>query len=290
MILNQSFISDNLRAQDSEVKGETNRISRVAPLNLAVDQLLLTEYIPSNVVINKEMEILQFRGSTSLYLEPAQGAASFNLLKMARTGLKVELRNAVFKSIKNGLVVKKEGLEFNFQGVSYACDIEVVPLHIVPDENYYLILFKNTPSDGLSKPANNKRKSGKEKELEKEILAIKEDMTTIIEERESGIEELQTANEEIISTNEELQTINEELQTSKEEMESTNEELATINDQLTMRNEQLYELQIYTDSIVATISEAMIVLDRNLIVRSANQSFYKLFNTSPEETEGLLPA
>ncbi|TKK66986.1 PAS domain S-box protein [Ilyomonas limi] len=287
LLLNQTFLNDNLRVQDSEEKQKINSIPGAAPLNLAVDHLLLTQFIPSNVVINKEMEILQFRGSTSLYLEPAQGAASFNLLKMARTGLKVELRNAVFKSMRSGQAAKKEGLEFKFQDVSYKCDIEVVPLHIVPDEKYYLVLFKNTPASALSEPATNKRKSGREKELEKELLVIKEDMTTIIEEREGAIEELQTANEEIISTNEELQTINEELHTSKEEMESTNEELATINDQLMLRNEQLNELQNYTDGIVATIAEAMIVLDKNLVVRSANQSFYALFKTSPEETEGF---
>lgn len=287
LLLNQPYINDSFRVQASEVKAEIKNIPGAVPFNQAVDNLLLTQYIPSNVVINKEMEILQFRGSTSLYLEPAQGAASFNLLKMARTGLKVELRNAIFKCMKSGEAIKKEGLEINFQGVSYRCGIEVVPLHIVPEEKYYLVLFKSTPAGSLPEPANNKRKSQREKELEKEILAIKEDMTAIIEEREGAIEDLQTANEEIISTNEELQTINEELQTSKEEIESTNEELATINDQLLLRNEQLNELQLYTDSIVATIAEAMIVLDRNLVVRSANQSFYTLFKTKPEETEGF---
>ncbi len=281
------FINDTLRAPDKGEKPESKINAGSLPLNQAIDSLLLKQFIPSNVVINKELEILQFRGSTSLYLEPAQGAASFNLLRMARAGLKVELRNAIYKSMRSDQLVKKEGLAINFQGTTYRCDIEVVPLNLIPDEKYYLVLFKNTSANTSTEHDNNRRKSKREKELEKEILAIKEDMTAIIEEREGAIEELQTANEEIISTNEELQTINEELQTSKEEMESTNEELTTINDQLMLRNEQLAEQQNYTNGIVATIAEAMIVLDRNLLVRSANQSFYNLFKTKPEETEGF---
>jgi len=129
--------------------------------------------------------------------------------------------------------------------------------------------------------------SQKETKLEKEIISLRDDMTSIIEDREAAVEELQTANEEVISSNEELQTINEELQTSKEEMESANEELTTINEQLQLRNEQLNELYNYTDGIITTITEAMIVLDKNLIVRSANQSFYDIFKTTPAETDGL---
>jgi two-component system CheB/CheR fusion protein len=286
LLHNYPFIGDVPKAADAEKRAQGNTQSKF-PLSGVVDDLLLTKYIPSSVVINKEMEILQFRGSTSLYLEPAPGVASFNLIKMARAGLRIELRNAIHKSIKSGQITKKEGLEINFKGVTYGCGIEVVPLDMVPDGKYFLILFRDFAAELILKSNIPEGTGQREKKLEKEITTLREDMTSIIEAREAAVEELQTANEEIISSNEELQTINEELQTSKEEIESSNEELTTINEQLQLRNDQLNELYNYTDGIITTITEAMIVLDKNLIVRSANQSFYDIFKTTAAETEGL---
>ena len=48
------------------------------------DHVLLTRFGPTGVIINKHMEVLQFRGRTGPYFEHAHGAASLNLLKMAR--------------------------------------------------------------------------------------------------------------------------------------------------------------------------------------------------------------
>jgi two-component system, chemotaxis family, CheB/CheR fusion protein len=44
----------------------------------------------------------------------------------------------------------------------------------------------------------------------------------------------------------------------------------------------------YAENIVATLREPLIVLDANLRVRSANQSFYRVFGGTPQETEGSL--
>ena len=106
--------------------------------------------------------------------------------------------------------------------------------------------------------------------------------------QETSNEELQSANEEIVSSNEELQSINEELETSKEELESTNEELMTINAELQVRNEQLAEAYEYAEAVFETIREAILVLDKDLRVKSANKSFYKIFGMREEDCEGML--
>ncbi len=43
------------------------------------------------------------------------------------------------------------------------------------------------------------------------------------------------------------------------------------------------EARLYSESIVATVREPLVVLDGSLLVRSANQSFYKTFQLSPED-------
>ena len=68
-----------------------------SPLDAArrVDRLLLSRYAPPGVVVNEKLEILQFRGHTGPYLEPAPGEPQFNILKMAREGLLSPLRVAL---------------------------------------------------------------------------------------------------------------------------------------------------------------------------------------------------
>ncbi len=73
------------------------------------DQIVMSRYVPAGVIINDDMEILQFRGRTGYYLEPAPGEASLNLLHMAREGLTFDLRTAIHKSRKADAPIKKKG-------------------------------------------------------------------------------------------------------------------------------------------------------------------------------------
>src|SRR5207245_3848697 len=71
------------------------------------DRLLLSKFSPASVIINSDMEIVQFRGHTSLFLEPSPGKASLNLLKMAKEGIMMELRSAVQKAKEEGAAVRR---------------------------------------------------------------------------------------------------------------------------------------------------------------------------------------
>jgi two-component system, chemotaxis family, CheB/CheR fusion protein len=257
-------------------------------LEKSVDQILLDKYVPASVVVNQELEILQFRGSTGLFLEPSPGKASLNLLKMARPGLAFELRNTVHKTMKSGQPVKKTGLEIEVNKSAHQVSIEVVPLKGEVDERLFLVVFEKTDLPELTELKAAHSKDKLVKQLEEELKAAREDMRSIIEEQEASNEELQSANEEIVSSNEELQSINEELETSKEELESTNEELMTINAELQIRNEQLAEAYEYAEAVFSTIREAILVLDKDLRVKTANKSFYHIFGLRPDDIEGLL--
>jgi two-component system, chemotaxis family, CheB/CheR fusion protein len=257
-------------------------------LERTVEEVLLNNYVPASVVVNQDMEILHFRGSTGLFLEPASGKASFNLLKMARAGLAFELRSAVHKANKSGRAERKAGIEIKGKGVSHLASIEVVPLKSEGDEKLFLVIMEEVPLPALAKGKTLLSKDKIVLQLQRELEATKEDMRSILEEQEASVEELQSANEEIVSSNEELQSINEELETSKEEVESTNEELMTINNELQVKNEQLSESYEYAEAIFDTIREAVLILDKDFRIKSANKAFYEIFHVSEEETEGLL--
>jgi two-component system CheB/CheR fusion protein len=258
----------------------------------SADEMVIARFSPPGVVVNEEMEIVQIRGLTGAWLEPSPGKPSLNVLKMVRQGLAFELRNALHKAKKDDQLVVKEGIPLVSPETQRLVTIEVMPL-LNTVERYYLILFRDTVVDRTVAPEaiardaadKNPAESGRIIQLEKELAQLREDMRNITEDQEAVNEELQSANEELLSGSEELQSLNEELETSKEEIQSTNEELTTLNQELFDRNEQLNAARLYSESIVATIREPLIILDKDMKVKTANRAYYRKFMTSEEETE-----
>jgi two-component system CheB/CheR fusion protein len=64
-------------------------------LQTLVDRRVLELYGPPGVVVNEDLEIVQFRGHTGPFLDPAPGTATLNLLKVARFDLHIELKKAL---------------------------------------------------------------------------------------------------------------------------------------------------------------------------------------------------
>jgi two-component system CheB/CheR fusion protein len=261
------------------------------------DDILLSKYTPAGVIVNEQLDIVQFRGSTRDFLEPSPGKASLNIMKMAREGLSFELRNALHKSKTTKKITIKQGILINDGRTSVT--IEVIPL-LETIDLHFLVLFRDTVSPEKSAikdeaTGGGEKTSGKKNErdirieqLEAELSQSREDMRSISEDQEAVNEELQSANEELLSGSEELQSVNEEMETSKEEVQSTNEELITVNQELFDRNEQLNQARVYAESVVTTIHEPLLVLDQDLRIKSANKSFYKTFSITEEETIGKI--
>ncbi len=265
------------------------------------DDIMLNRFTPAGVVINEEMDIVHFRGSTGRFLEPAPGKASHNLLKMAKQGLAFELRNILHRAKKEQGAVTKENIPVNTDGNGARnISLEAIPLPNLV-EPHYLILFhdRDTREATLSATGNKRSKLSDGKpgidkkelliqQLEQELAQAREDMRSITEEQEAANEELQSANEALLSGSEELQSLNEEMETSKEELQSTNEELMVVNQETIGLNEQLIAARNYAEAIVDTMHESLVVLDRNLRIKSANNAFYKTFEVNEKDTEGKL--
>ncbi len=81
-----------------------------------VDRLLLGRYAPPGVLVNDNLDILQFRGRTGEYLELPSGEPTTNLLKMAREGLFLELRSAIEEVRKQHRSVRRQGVRLRVDG------------------------------------------------------------------------------------------------------------------------------------------------------------------------------
>ncbi|CAN5893336.1 hypothetical protein BH11BAC7_BH11BAC7_11020 [soil metagenome] len=279
------------------VKVNLKKISSAnsSELDTAIDSALLSVHMPACAIINKDMEILQFRGSTGIFLTHPSGKASLNILKMTRPEFAFELRNAIQQVIKTKQPVRKSGIEMNpdMLGTSFQLmSLDVSLLAIEWEEPLLLIVFslqqkvaKYIENDKGGKN-NVTQKDQRIKKLMLDLNNASLEMNSVIESQEKAYEELQVANEEIVSTNEEFQTLNEELETSKEEIEATNEELISTNQELKLQNDLLAESYEYSQTIIATIHEPMLILDRDLHIKFANKSFYKKFQVTKETIEG----
>ncbi len=263
-----------------------------ADLTSETDRLILSKYTPAGVVINEALDIIQFRGQTSAFLEPAQGEASLSLPKMVRQGLLMDLRAAIHQARHTRHAVRKENLRVRLNGGIRQVSLEVVPLTTAKlPEDYYLVLFeqKAAPDSPPPVPAGRSRKGdARLKAAEHETAALREelastqaDLHAIIEEQEAGNEELQSANEEVLSSNEELQSTNEELETAKEELQATNEELTTVNEEMQNRNAELSLLNNDLVNLIGSVDIGILMLGTDLRIRRFTPAAQRVMNLIP---------
>jgi two-component system, chemotaxis family, CheB/CheR fusion protein len=254
-----------------------------------ITRLMLSRFVYPSLVVNKRLEIVQFFGETSAYLGPATGKASFNVLKMIREDLVIELRTLLQQAQKTEQAAIKEGIRIFNKKIAREITLEVVPKKTSGGLCFLVVFKEQTAGLSLSNPKASKFIASKERtilKLEAELVQSLEIIRTTNEEYETTYEELQANNEEVLSSNEELQSINEELESSREELQSSNEELTTINQELGNRNFELKESQEYAEAIAETMHGPLLVLTSNLEVRRANKAFYQTFQLLPEQTEG----
>lgn len=264
-----------------------NQPSEEMNLEEIADQIVLSQYAPVGVLIDSDLEILQFRGQTSFYLEPSPGKASLNLLKMARSDLKLELRSAIHDAQQQNIPIAKDNIKMQQNTL---VKIDVIPLHDPNNDHsdrYFLVLFENRPNPTLPTPvASSITKTRKVRQTEAEMQVIqlthelqknKEYLRSIIETQEASNQDLKVSGEELLSSNEELQSANEELETAKEEIQATNEELNTVNDEMRDRNVQLTDINNDLQNLLSSINIPILMLSGDLRIRRftpmAEQSF-----------------
>ena len=239
-----------------------------------IERLLLNRYAPVSIIINEYGKIVYIHGRTGKYFELSTGQPSWNIIEIARDGLRLPLILSLRKAIKKGeTVVICSGIR-----VKTNSDYETIDLKlekIIEAESLrdlFLVTFHPQIEENTAQPADNTipiliDKPNKEQKLEHDLLFAKESLRTIIEELETANEELKSSNEELKSTNEELQSTNEDLETVKEEMQSLNEELDTVNSELQNKVELLSDTNDDMQNLLNSTDIAIIFLDCNLKIK-----------------------
>ncbi|HET7453782.1 MAG TPA: CheR family methyltransferase, partial [Thermoanaerobaculia bacterium] len=248
------------------------------------ERMLLTRYAPVGAVVDRNFNVVSFRGATGMFLEAPQGIASFNVLKMAREGIVMPLRGLLDEAKRTNVELRRDDVPFRRpDGRLSRVDIEVVPLH--DDARHLFLSFHLREGRGRPRPAPPPPAAETQSvaKMEQELSSTKEYLQSIIEEQEATNEELTSANEEIMSSNEELQSSNEELETAKEELQSSNEELRTVNDELHERNLELAAANADLTNVFASIDLPMVILDAEANIRRYTPLAEKLLKVIPSD-------
>jgi two-component system CheB/CheR fusion protein len=281
------------KVEAKQTPGQTAKRIPATPLDLhkEADRLILSRYGPPGVIITEEMDVIQFRGQTGAYLEPAPGPASYNILKMARQGVIAELRSSIQRALRDDTPVRSEGLRVRHNDAYETFDLEVIPLRRSPQRGrFFIVLFHPVRASRPKKEEQTKTAGTKDgpseqiKILEEDLASTKESLQAIIEEQEASNEELRSANEEIQSSNEELQSTNEELETAKEELQSSNEELNTVNEELENRNTQLAQANDDLRNLLSSVSIPIVMVGSDLRIRRFTPQAEKVLSIIPSDT------
>ncbi|WOD37348.1 CheR family methyltransferase [Nodosilinea sp. E11] len=262
-----------------------------------VDQLIAARYAPVLVIINDQMQILHLRGDTDPYLKLPTGTTDLNVMMMAREGLTLPLRTAIYQAQTQNVAVRQEQIQMESGEGSARLNLDVIPFQpTIASTVYFLVIFEAVflpvpPSSAAS------AKRQEPEDLEREILQLRQALAAatqrelsaqahlqaVIQEHSYLNQNLRVANEEILSSNEELQSTNEELQTAKEEIQATNEELATTNDELRSRNRQQNRDNSDLNNFVDSISVPILMLTNELRIRRLTPTAQCLFNFIPSD-------
>jgi two-component system, chemotaxis family, CheB/CheR fusion protein len=252
-------------------------------------RLLLDRYAPASVLVDDKDEVFHFRGDTEPYLGHAEGAASFQLTKLARRGLLPDLRRLLEEARAKKAPRRKTGLVLRYRGRVRRVALEAVPLQGTgAGERCFLVIFDDgrgrrapEPVPRISRTASAEKRHAAQ--LEQELEALEEYQRAVQQEHEAASEELQSANEEVVSSNEELQSINEEMETAKEELQSNNEELMTLNEELQTRNLELTRLHDDLDNFLTSSTIPVLMLGQDLVLRQATPAAGSLLGVLPAD-------
>ena len=179
----------------------------------------------SGVLVDNQLNILEFLGDTGAYLQFPPGKASFNLRAMARPGMQHALFGAVRQARESEDRPRREGILLRRDGRVRKVDIAVERIEDPRvDGPAFRVLFEDRtlePSVSPQEP-NGRQEQGKAPRrppatkhvslLQQKLMATKENLKAIVEEHEITLRKLIDSNLALEVTTTELEAANAELE------------------------------------------------------------------------------
>jgi two-component system CheB/CheR fusion protein len=244
---------------------------RMSVLVESIQTLLLDQFVPPTVFVNRQGQVVYIQGRTGDYLEPAPGAGNHQVIDMVRPGLRPDLLATLQLAQKQGGTVVRKGVRFPTPGSVRRVTLIVTPLSQPgPLDGLMMVVFDAGAARAVESSSitlRQVRPSSKGRGVSLELEYAQQRLHRTNTDLQVSNEEFKSSNEELQSTNEELQSTNEELETTKEELQSLNEELITVNTQLQNKFEEAANANDDLKNLVNSTEVATIFLDSELRIK-----------------------
>jgi two-component system, chemotaxis family, CheB/CheR fusion protein len=266
--------SDGVRASARPALGQP--ALHQAALAELCRRLVMENYAPAAVLINRKYECVYSIGPTDRYLHVPPGHPTHDLLSMAHQDIRNKLRSALQQASQQHARVVVPGGRITYNGEAFSFDIDVRPTQSDGDE-LLLVCFVGVPLRE-SRPG-----SPVGVEEVSRVAELELELETTRVELQGAIRNLETSGEEQRAVNEEYQSTNEELVTSKEELQSLNEELTALNGQLHETLERQRTISNDLQNVLYSTDVATVFLDANFNIRFFTPATEAFFHVIPSD-------
>lgn len=235
----------------------------------------------SYLVLDSDERLVHVVGDVSLYCQVPQGHLDASAASFLRPELQAEARALTLLARADDEPVLGQFIHLEDGSV---VQMSALPLRL--GDHAFTVLAMTQVDDVTSAqaPVSQERSAEFDRELQRldrELQASQEVLRRSLTELQAANQELEATSEELQSSMEELQSANEELQASNEELEATNEELTTVNQEQRARSDELERLNLDLRNIQASVSQGMVIVDRNLIVTRYTPMAVRVFALTP---------
>ncbi len=203
-------LSFMLNPSDSQ-RGQIQGLSRQASLIELCKRFVMETYAPAILLINHKHECLYSLGPVDRYLRLAPGTPTYDVLAMARKGMRTKLRSAIERACQSNARVVVTGAKTETDQNSFSIAAQPV---VSEGEDLLLICFidearQENRRDHSASPADIRR-----------IAALERELEATSAEQKATKEELQSLNEELTALNSQLQETLERQRTTSSDLQN----------------------------------------------------------------------
>ncbi len=176
-------------------------VPSVTDMHRVADRVALERFVPAGVLVNDSLDIIQFRGRTHPFLEPAQGEVSLNLLTMVPFGVADSLKTTIDEARQQNVPVRREHVPLrrgeHFREIAF----EVIPI-VLPalSPGCFLILFEEQDRSVPTSVPPQSGASAHEAELSaeaREVLQLRKELTAATNHIQSITEKCSVLDEQL---------------------------------------------------------------------------------------------
>jgi two-component system CheB/CheR fusion protein len=245
-------------------------------------RVVLENYAPAAVLLNRRFDCVYLLGPTERYLSVTQGHPDPGFLGMLPRTLHARFRTAAASCDAANPVVVVPGGRSTREG-RFNIELRAVQ---AGKEDLLLACFLDAPpaaTGSLADAPGAADAASRNAELEADLEATRNDLSDALRELEQEVEGHAADAAEALSVNEEFQSTNEELLASKEELQALNEELTALNAQLQETVERHRTTANDLQNVLYSTDVATIFLDRALNIRFFTPTARAVFHVIPTD-------